>query len=108
MTALLTDNENNPVENVLVNFKVISGPHAGTTSSAQSNASGQATFTYNGSSTGTDIIEASFKDVLDNTITSAPASMGWLAAEDCQPPENAIELHAMASEESVNLKWNLE
>jgi len=107
ITAVLSDNEGNAVENVSVNFEVISGPHAGTTSSAQSNASGQATFTYNGSSTGTDIIEANFKDALDNTITSAPVSMGWLAAEDCLPPEDAIELHAMASEESVNTNWDL-
>lgn len=107
VTAVVNDNEGNAVENISVNFEVISGPHAGTTSTAQSNANGQASFTYNGSRTGTDIIEANFKDALDNTITSTPVSMGWLSAEDCQPPEHAIELHAMASEESVNLSWDL-
>lgn len=105
--AVLSDNEGNPLENILVNFKIISGPHAGTTSTAQSNANGEASFTYNGSSTGTDIIQANFQDTQDNTITSTPVSMGWLSAEDCQPPEHPIELHAMASEESVNLSWDL-
>ena len=51
-----------PVAGKLVTFRVIEGPHAGTTATATTDASGVATFTYTGTGTGTDAIEASYVD----------------------------------------------
>jgi uncharacterized repeat protein (TIGR01451 family) len=45
-----------------VEFSVVSGPHAGATGSGTTNASGQATFTLNGTTTGTDTVSASVQD----------------------------------------------
>ena len=47
-----------PVPGVTVTFEVISGPHTGVTGSNVTNASGQASFTYTGTSPGTDTIVA--------------------------------------------------
>jgi hypothetical protein len=49
-----------PAPNKVVTFIVNSGPHAGTTGTAVTNAQGEATFTYTGLFAGTDIIQASY------------------------------------------------
>lgn len=61
VTALVQNNLGDPVPGMLVGFTVISGPNAGTNGSAVTNASGIATFTYNGSGgPGIDEIQACF------------------------------------------------
>ena len=47
-----------PEDGVLVTFQVISGPHVGTTGFAVTNASGQATWSYSGTTAGMDTIVA--------------------------------------------------
>ncbi len=62
VTALVTD-LGTPIPGVLVTFNVISGPNAGTTGTATTDAAGQATFTYSDTGgAGTDVITASFTD----------------------------------------------
>jgi hypothetical protein len=49
-----------PASSKLVTFLVTAGPHAGTTGTGVTNASGEATFTYTGVNAGTDSIKASY------------------------------------------------
>jgi hypothetical protein len=63
---------------VEVTFDVTSGPNAGTSGTATTNSSGQATFTYTGKTTpGTDLVDASFVDGLKNTHTSNEVKVVW-------------------------------
>lgn len=107
LTATVQDDDGNPVVGRDTTFKITSGPHSSTTNTAQTDNNGHATFTYTGSEMGVDRIEASFVDSQGNTQTSHPVSMVWLAEEDCLPPGNAINLYVAASQESVNVDWEL-
>jgi len=60
ITATLQDDNGNRIPNRQIDFEVVSGPHAGTTGSDVTDANGEATFSYTGTSTGTDVIDASF------------------------------------------------
>lgn len=74
VTAKIVDDLVQPVPGILVNFEVTSGPKMGTTGSATTDASGEATFTYSSSAAGTDVIQASFfcsdlqQDVYSNNV----------------------------------------
>ena len=72
-----------------VGFSVLSGPHAGLSGSATSNASGQATFTYTGTAPGTDTLQASFVDDLGATQSSNVVSREWTAPSNSAPTGNA-------------------
>ncbi|MCK6467756.1 MAG: hypothetical protein L6Q53_06135 [Candidatus Brocadia sinica] len=80
-------------------FTVVSGPHAGVTGNDTTDASGQATFTYTGtgSTTGTDVIEASFVNDAGDTITSNQVTKTWEEA-------NAIELKSFKARTGSNGK----
>jgi outer membrane lipoprotein-sorting protein len=73
-TATLLDGSGDGLPNATVNFTVTSGPDAGTTGSAITNANGQATFTYAGAQ-GEDELVASVTTV--GTFSSAPARVLW-------------------------------
>ncbi len=60
VTATVRDPLNNPIVGRLVNFTITSGPNAGNTGSATTDAIGNATFTYTSQTVGTDEIQASF------------------------------------------------
>ena len=47
-----------PLAGIEVKLRIVSGPHAGATSSSRTNSSGRATFLYRGASPGTDLIVA--------------------------------------------------
>jgi RHS repeat-associated protein len=53
-----TDARNQPAANVTVTVAVVSGPNAGLSGQATTDAHGQATFTYSGSTLGTDTLQA--------------------------------------------------
>jgi hypothetical protein len=59
-----------PLANVDVRLQIVSGPHAGATSKARTNASGRATFLYRGIAAGTDLIVA----VVDNSGSAVAGS----------------------------------
>lgn len=67
-----------PQMNVQINFEVVSGPNAGESGSAMTNASGQASFTYtsNGAE-GTDTIKATAVDPDGIPLVSAEATKTW-------------------------------
>jgi hypothetical protein len=68
-----------PLAGQLVTFTVESGPHAGTTGTATTNASGVATFSYVGTTIGTDVIRARFTRG-GVTQTSSAVTKTWEAA----------------------------
>lgn len=75
LTATLLDVNDNPLSGYTVQFTV-TGPNA-QTGNATTNASGAATFTYTGSTEGTDTVVASVT-VGSVTVTSNNASVSWL------------------------------
>lgn len=72
-----------------VTFRVLSGPHAGTTGTDVTDASGVATFGYTGTSVGTDLIEASFLDSAGATRLSNRATKEWVPRSNTPPEVNA-------------------
>ncbi|WP_143072349.1 PGF-pre-PGF domain-containing protein [Methanolobus profundi] len=80
LTAKLQDDDGNAVAGREVTFEVVSGPHSGTSGSDTTDANGEATFTYTGTSAGTDTVEASFVGSSSETITSNQATVEWTVA----------------------------
>jgi hypothetical protein len=70
--------QGNPQPGVAVGFKITEGPNAGTTGSATSNASGQASFTYTSSAAGLDEIVAEFTDGSGQRHTSNIVRQEWV------------------------------
>ena len=82
-TATLLDPENNPLDGVTVNFAV-AGPNE-IVGSATTNASGTASFTYTGSTSGTDTVQAT-ASVDGSLITSNSLTAAWLTPPPAQAP----------------------
>jgi hypothetical protein len=77
LTAAVEENST-PVVGTTVTFTVISGPHAGMLpGTAVTDASGNAQFTYTGTTAGTDTIEASYVDSAGMTRTSNQVTKVW-------------------------------
>lgn len=72
--------EGEPVVGTEVTFSVIDGPHAGTTGTGATDASGVATFAYTGTTLGTDTIEATFVDAEERTQRSNRVTKDWVEA----------------------------
>ncbi len=68
-----------PVSGKNVEFTVIAGPHAGTSGVSTTDDNGVATFTYTGTSAGTDTIEATFVDESGLTQRSNRVTKEWKA-----------------------------
>jgi hypothetical protein len=77
VTAIVQDNDGNPVESKEVAFEITEGPHQGLNSSSYTNSNGEATFTYLGTSEGTDKIVASFVDSKQETVSSNKVTKTW-------------------------------
>jgi hypothetical protein len=77
LTATVQDDSGNPIINRAVTFKVLSGPRAGLTGTANTNAQGKATFTYTSNVVGTDTIQASFKNSQNVTVNSNTVTKTW-------------------------------
>jgi hypothetical protein len=80
-TAKVQDNSGNPIASQAVTFTVLSGPNAGKTGTATTDANGDATFTYTGTvaSTVPDTVQASFTDPNCTPVnaTSNQATVTW-------------------------------
>ncbi len=76
-TAKVQDSNGNPIASQPVTFTVLSGPNAGKTGTATTNASGNATFTYTSAVTGTDTVQVSFTDTNGASHTSNQATVTW-------------------------------
>jgi len=77
VTAKVQDDNGEPVEGKEVTFTIVSGPHAGLTDTDTTDSNGEATFTYTGTTAGTDTIEASFVDSNGKTQTSNQVTKTW-------------------------------
>jgi hypothetical protein len=70
-----------PVVDREVTFEIVSGPHAGLTHKADTNADGKAGFTYTGTAAGTDVIIASFIDSHGDRVYSNKVTKVWKEVE---------------------------
>jgi len=68
------------VEKATVHFRVVSGPNAGKTGEAVTDASGKAQFTYSSSAAGTDRIVATFTNAAGAPFESNQVAETWEAA----------------------------
>lgn len=99
VAALVTTAEGAPVPDELVTFEVISGPHAGLTGGAQTDANGQATFTYIGTQdAGTDTIRAQMGTLESNVVQktwqvmSCPRGQGYWKNRKAPWPVSSLTL----------------
>jgi hypothetical protein len=104
LTATVEEN-GSPVSGATVTFTVISGPHAGTTGTGTTDASGIATFAYTGAALGIDTIEASYVDSQGNSQTSNQVTKEWFGAppdavdDAASTPKNvAVQINALAND----------
>ncbi len=79
LVAKAQDTQGNPVAGTAVTFSVTSGPNAGMTSTATTDASGNATFTYTSAKTGTDTIVATMTGPGGGEISSGTVTGIWTA-----------------------------
>lgn len=77
VAATLTDACGNPLGDVVVAFRVTSGPNAGTTGTAVTDSAGSATFAYSSLATGTDSVQAAVTNAVGFTRTSNVAAVIW-------------------------------
>lgn len=102
VTARVQDSDGSPLVGTVVTFTVVSGPHAGTTDTDTTDSDGKATFTYSGTSAGTDTIEVTFVNGTSETVTSNQVAKTW-------EKETAIELVSFAARTcaggNVTLTW---
>jgi len=111
-TAVATDAGGSPLAGVTVLFTVASGPNAGLTSQAVTNAVGVATFSYTGTTAGTDTLSASITNASGGFIQSSSVTALWLptvqlalsppsATQAVGTPYNATLLATDASNQPV-------
>lgn len=80
LTTKVQDSAGNPVPSQSVTFTVLSGPDAGASHDATTDATGSATFTYTGASVGQDTVQVSFTGANENTEASNTATVNWATA----------------------------
>ncbi|MBV7337048.1 DUF11 domain-containing protein [Chloroflexi bacterium TSY] len=78
ITAIVQDDNGNPVTGRTVSLRVLTGPNAGTTRSGITNANGRVTISYTGRTAGTDVIEATIVDSQGETNVSNRVTAQWV------------------------------
>jgi hypothetical protein len=81
VTATVQDDQGQPVVGRDVTFDIVSGPHAGNTYTEATDSNGHASYTYIGSSTGIDVIEATFLDSAGAPRVSNQVTKEWVGDE---------------------------
>jgi hypothetical protein len=82
VTAHITDSIANPVQGVTVNFKIDSGPNQGITGTGVTDANGEAQFSWQSTTAGTDVISASAISPSNQTMTvSSTTSVTWAQSQ---------------------------
>jgi hypothetical protein len=77
VTSTVLDAGGSPLPNVSVDFKILSGPNAGVTGTATTDASGNATFMYKGTALGKDSVQASVTNVSGGGFSSNTGTINW-------------------------------
>jgi hypothetical protein len=101
-TTKLQDSTGNPIANKAVTFTVLSGPNAGQTAPATTDANGNAAYTYASGSAGTDTVQVSFTGSNGSTVQSNQATVTWTAAAN-QPPKVADQSVTTAQDTAVGV-----
>jgi hypothetical protein len=78
VTATLTDACGGSLSDVVVGFKIASGPNAGATGSGVTDTGGNATFSYSSTAIGTDSLQAAVTNAVGFTRTSNTATVTWI------------------------------
>ena len=84
--ATLVDHHAQPVSGIPLRFAVIEGPHRGVEATVTTAADGGARFAYTGTSTGTDMIQASYQDAGGRTEISSLVERTWTIAPERSGP----------------------
>ncbi|HKO59512.1 MAG TPA: carboxypeptidase regulatory-like domain-containing protein, partial [Thermoanaerobaculia bacterium] len=79
VTATATDANGQPLRNATVTFTVVQGPNLGRTGTGVTDVDGKATFSYTGTTAGTDTIQAKITNASGGALTSNPVSVTWPA-----------------------------
>jgi len=90
-----------PLFNTQIDFNVVSGPNAGQTAHVVTDPDGVAQFSYTGTVTGTDIVQASVTNISGGTFYSNPAAVVWAA-----PPPAAVGSLTLDPTDSVTATIN--
>jgi RHS repeat-associated protein len=114
-TAVATDAAGTPLTNVTVNISVLSGPDAGKSAQAVTNASGVATFSFAGAAAGTDTLQATIPNQAGASQTSNQVTVLWLPGitltlsptQATQPVGTAYNATLAATDSSGQLVANL-
>jgi RHS repeat-associated protein len=114
-TAVVTDAAGTPLANVTVNISVLSGPDAGKSAQAVTNASGVATFSFAGAAAGTDTLQATIPNQAGASQTSNQVTVLWLPgitltlspAQATQPVGTAYNATLAATDSSGHAVANL-
>lgn len=81
VTATVQDDQGAPIAGREVTFEIVSGPHVGLTDTDTTDATGEATFSYTGTSAGTDVIIATMLDTAGARVTSNEVTKKWTPEE---------------------------
>jgi len=81
VTATVQDDQGAPIVGREVTFEIVSGPHVGLTDTDTTDATGEATFSYTGTSAGTDVIIATMLDTAGARVTSNEVTKKWTPEE---------------------------
>ncbi len=82
VTVHMTDVVGSPVAGVTVSFKIDSGPNQGHTGTAVTNANGEATFSWQSTTAGTDAVTATAISPTDHTSTvTSSTNVTWVASQ---------------------------
>ena len=103
VTATVQDDSGDPVVGADVTFTVTAGPHAGLTGIVSTGTDGKASFSYTGTTAGTDTIVASFLGSSEETITSNEVTKEWVGA--APPPEANFNANPTMGSASLTVKF---
>lgn len=108
VTALVQDDDGDPVAGREVTFEVLSGPNAGLTAAETTDGDGEAAFTFSSDEAGTDVVVARFVDSGGDTVTSNEARKTWVADDTraCEPGDwyvSEFDADASSGAEYVDL-----
>jgi hypothetical protein len=98
-TAIATDAAGEPLANVPVQFSVLSGPNAGKSGQAVTDANGTARFTYTGSAAGLDIVKATITNQAGGVVPSNQVSSAWVGSV-------ALSLAPVSATQAVGTVYN--
>ena len=77
ITATASNAAGDPIAQAQVTFDIVSGPHETTSHTATTDQDGNATFSYEGQSVGTDTIAATYSPAEGDTVTSNEVNVEW-------------------------------